>query len=102
MSFVIDLTVHNSAVALSPRDCVLYFYNELCKSCNRMSPILEEVATRETPIFRVDVGLFPGLAERYSVQSVPLFLRVSSGVVTDSAKGWMSCIDLKTRLGLDL
>ncbi len=61
-----------------------------CGPCKWLRPYLEAVASRTAgrlPIFEVDVDRSPGLAERYSVGSVPTVVWVRGGEELERSVG---------------
>jgi thioredoxin 1 len=65
------------------------FYADWCGPCQRLAPLLEELAA-ENPharIVKVNVDHSPGLAAAYHVDAIPSLKVFKNGVVTDQRVG---------------
>ncbi len=76
------------------------FYADWCGPCQRLSPLLEELA-RETPnvkVVKVNVDHSPRLAAQYKVDSIPNLKVFKNGAVTDQIVGLASKNELRGML----
>ncbi|MGO8753321.1 MAG: thioredoxin [Thermoguttaceae bacterium] len=76
------------------------FYADWCGPCQRLAPVLEELA-RETPgakIVKVNVDQSPSLASEYGVDSIPSLRVFRNGVVTNQLVGLASKSQLRSLL----
>jgi thioredoxin 1 len=76
------------------------FYADWCGPCQRLAPVLEELAA-ETPnakIIKVNVDHSPDLAAEYGVQSIPSLKVFRNGQVTDQVVGLASKDHLRAML----
>ncbi|MHB1033472.1 MAG: thioredoxin [Pirellulales bacterium] len=76
------------------------FYADWCGPCQRLAPVLEELAA-ETPgarIVKVNVDDNPQLASAYGVESIPSVMVFKRGKVTNQLVGLAGKSDLKALL----
>jgi thioredoxin 1 len=76
------------------------FYADWCQPCQRIAPLLEEVAV-EIPgarIVKVNVDHSPGLASEYGVTSIPNLMIFKNGTVSDQLVGLASKSQLRAML----
>jgi thioredoxin 1 len=68
------------------------FYADWCGPCQRLAPVLEELAaeTPEARIVKVNVDHSPSLAAEYGVDSIPSIKVFKNGAVTDQLVGLVS------------
>ena len=79
---------------------VVDFYADWCGPCQRLAPVLEELAA-ETPgarIVKVNVDQSPSLATEYGVNSIPSLKVFKNGAVTDQLVGLVSKSQLQSLL----
>ena len=72
-----------------------------CGPCQRLKPIVEELATEykgRVKVAHVDIDEAQNTASRFSVMSVPTLKFVKDGEIVDEAIGLMSKSDLAGRL----
>ena len=77
------------------------FYADWCGPCQRLTPVLEELAG-ENPgvrIVKVNVDHASGLAVEYGVDSIPSLKVFKKGTVTDEVVGLASKSQLRALLG---
>ena len=64
------------------------FYAGWCGPCQLMAPTIDELAAEcDAPVVKVDTEELPQVAYRYDVQSIPTFLVLDGGDVTDRLVG---------------
>lgn len=76
------------------------FYADWCGPCQKLAPVLEELAA-ETPnakIVKVNVERSPDLAAEYGVDSIPSLKVFKNGQVTDQVVGLANKDRLRTML----
>jgi thioredoxin 1 len=76
------------------------FYADWCGPCQRLAPVLEELAA-ENPgarIVKVNVDQSPSLAAEYGVNSIPSLKVFKNGTVTDQLVGLASKSQLQSLL----
>jgi thioredoxin 1 len=76
------------------------FYADWCGPCQRIAPLLEELAV-EIPgarIVKVNVDHSPSLASEYGVSSIPSLMVFKNGTVTDELVGLASKSQLRAML----
>ena len=76
------------------------FYADWCGPCQRLTPVLEQLAA-ETPnakIVKVNVDHSPRLAVQYGVESIPSLKLFEKGAVTDEVVGLASKRQLQEML----
>ena len=76
------------------------FYADWCGPCQKLAPVLEELAveTSNAKIVKVNVERSPDLAAEYGVQSIPSLKVFKNGQVTDQVVGLASKDRLRTML----
>jgi len=63
-------------------DVLVDFFATWCGPCKMMSPIIEELEQDgkiNIPVLKVDVDLFPKLAQIYQIQAIPTLIYFSNG-----------------------
>ena len=93
-------TNFDSLVLKSNVPVLVDFYAEWCGPCQRLTPILEELA-RETPdakIVKVNVDHSPNLAAEYGVDSIPSLRVFKNGAVTEQFVGLANKSQLKSMI----
>ena len=76
------------------------FYADWCGPCQRLAPILEDLAT-ETPdarIVKVNVDQNPNLASQYGISAIPSLKVFKNGSVVDQVAGLASKSQLQSLL----
>lgn len=79
------------------------FWATWCGPCQRIAPILEQLATEvdgKAVIAKVEVDEQPQLADRFGIMSIPTILIFKDGKIVDQLVGLRSKDDLKKHLGL--
>lgn len=70
------------------------FFATWCGPCKMLSPVIEEIdESGEFPdllILKVDVDLFPTIAQQYGVQSIPTLYLFNDGKVVKQSLGYMN------------
>lgn len=74
----------------APGKVMVEFFATWCPHCQRMMPIVEDLAAREAghaTIYQVDVDKSPELAQEYAPDGFPTFVLFENGVLTKSVTG---------------
>jgi thioredoxin 1 len=76
------------------------FYTDWCGPCQRLSPILEELAVEvpDARIVKVNVDQNPGLASEYGISSIPNLKVFKNGAVVEQVVGLASKGQLRSML----
>lgn len=75
---VYDLTI-DELVYLGDKPAIVDFTASWCGPCQRIAPILEEIATQykdKIVVYKVDIDKERGLAESFNVSSIPAVLYI--------------------------
>jgi thioredoxin 1 len=94
-----DATFRN-LVLKSDVPVLVDFYADWCQPCQRLAPLLEELAV-EIPgarIVKVNVDHSPSLAAEYGVSSIPNLMIFKKGIVSDQLVGVASKTQLRAML----
>ena len=76
------------------------FFATWCGPCQMFSPIVEQVEDKydgDLTVVKVDIDENPGIAEKYTIQSVPTTILFKNGEVVERVSGMLSlsqCSDL--------
>jgi len=73
---------------------LLDFTASWCGPCQRMAPIVEELARMGYPVRKVDIDREPALAKRFAIQAVPTFVMLIDGREAKRIVGGASLDDL--------
>lgn len=103
MSDLVHVTDGNfeAEVINSDTPVLVDFSAAWCGPCQRLKPIVEELATEykgRVKVAHVDIDEAQSTASRFSVMSVPTLKFVKGGEIVDEAIGLMSKSDLAGRL----
>jgi thioredoxin 1 len=103
MSDLVHVTDSNfeAEVLRSELPVLVDFSAAWCGPCQRLQPILEELATEyagRVKVAHVDIDQAQSTASKYSVMSVPTLKFIKSGEIVDQALGLMSKSDLASRI----
>lgn len=77
---VYDLTV-DELIYLGDKPAIVDFTATWCGPCQRIAPVLEEIATEykgKIVVYKVDIDKERGLAESFNVSSIPAILYIPS------------------------
>lgn len=80
-------------VLQSERPTLVDFYADWCGPCRAMGSLVDELAADavgEANVVKVNIDDAPELASRYEVQSIPTFIVVRDGEVTNKLVGVQS------------
>jgi thioredoxin 1 len=93
-------TSFDSLVLKSDVPVLVDFYADWCGPCQRLAPILEELAgeIQEARIVKVNVDDSPKLAAQYGVESIPSLKFFKRGVVTEQLVGLADKNQLKSMI----
>lgn len=90
---VINLTADNfdEEVLLSDKTVLVDFFAVWCGPCRMVSPVVDEIAEEreDIKVCKVNVDEQPGLAERFSVSSIPTLMVFKDGKAVRSEVGAM-------------
>lgn len=90
---VINLTTENfdEEVLLSDKTVLVDFFAFWCGPCRMVSPVVDEIADerQDIKVCKVNVDEQPGLAERFSVSSIPALMVFKDGKSVRSEVGAM-------------
>lgn len=88
---VIKITSDNfeAEVLKSSTPVLIDFYADWCGPCKMMSPVIEQIADENADIkvCKVNVDDEPGIAEKYSVMSIPMFACIQNGELVQKSVG---------------
>jgi thioredoxin 1 len=96
-----DTTFHN-LVLESELPVLVDFYADWCGPCQRLAPVLEELAA-ENPsvrIVKVNVDHSPGLAAKYRIDSIPSVKVFKKGRIAEELVGLANKSQLRALLSL--
>lgn len=90
---VINLTADNfdEEVLLSDKTVLVDFFAVWCGPCRMVSPVVDEIAEEreDVKVCKVNVDEQPGLAERFSVSSIPALMVFKDSKAVRSEVGAM-------------
>jgi len=100
---IISITRHNfkTEIEESTKPVIIEVYATWCGPCQHMAPYFEELAETygNTYTFaKLNVDEARDIAQEYQVQSVPTFLFLKDGKLTDSIMGYRSKQDLENKI----
>ncbi len=101
MEFRFNENNYENEVIKSDIPVMIDFYAEWCGPCRMMSPLIEQFATEyvgKVKIGKVNVDEERALAMKFGVQSIPCFVFIKDGKVTDTVVGAMPKEALNSRL----
>jgi len=91
MSVVIPSSASEADAALAIGSCVANFCATWCEPCTHMNAVFAELASEGSNaalrFVQIDCDAFPELCERHGLESVPVFLFLHGGAVTDTLTG---------------
>ena len=88
-------------IFLGNKPALIDFYATWCGPCQRLSPILEEIATEYTDkvdIYKIDVDQEEELANKFGIRSVPTLIFVPLKEKPQMVPGVMSKSELKATI----
>ena len=101
MEFRFNENNYENEVIKSDIPVMIDFYAEWCGPCRMMSPLIEQFATEyagKVKIGKVNVDEERALAMKFGIQSIPCFVFIKDGKVTDTVVGAMPKEALNRRL----
>ena len=88
---VVKLTGANfeQEVMQADRPVLVDFYADWCGPCKMMGPVVEEIAGEEAgvKVCKINIDEEMGLAQRFSVMSIPTFIAFKNGEVAGKQIG---------------
>ena len=101
MEFRFNENNYENEVIKSDIPVMIDFYAEWCGPCRIMSPLVEQFANEyagKIKIGKVNVEEERALAMKFGIQSIPCFVFIKDGKVTDTVVGAMPKEALNRRL----
>jgi len=86
-SFVLALLAFSALPCLAGETVLLDFTAPWCGPCQRMKPLVEQLAAAGYPVRQVNIDQRRDLAQRYRVTNIPCFVMVVDGVEVDREVG---------------
>jgi thioredoxin 1 len=93
MALVINDSNFEEEVLKSKIPVLVDFYAEWCGPCKMMGPVVENIADElegKAKVGKVDVDESREIASKYNIMSVPTFLVIKDGKVSDTVVGAVS------------
>ena len=91
-STILHITAQNfeTEVMASEKTVLLDFYADWCGPCQRMAPIVEEVAQEriDIKVGKVNVDEESALANQFGIESIPTLVVIQNGKVVQTAVGY--------------
>ena len=76
------------------------FYADWCGPCQRIAPLLEEIAeTTAVRVVKVDIDKSRDLADRYNISSIPALRLFEGGELTQAHNGLLNRSQLEAFVG---
>lgn len=73
---------------LKNKDTVLVdFFADWCSPCQMISPVVEDIAQKHN-VCKINVDTSPATAKMYNIKSIPTFLVIKNGGMTDHIVGY--------------
>ena len=69
------------------------FYADWCGPCKMLGPVLEKIDF--TDVIKINVDLFPNLAQEYGVMSIPALIAFRDGEIINKTIGLQSLQEIK-------
>jgi thioredoxin 1 len=101
MAAVIDESNFDELVLRSNQPAMVDFWAEWCGPCRVIAPYVEQIAAEyegRAVVGKVDVDQCPGIAEKYSIRSIPTVLFFKGGEVVDKQVGVVARAALSGKL----
>ena len=78
---------------VSTSNCLIDFYAEWCGPCQMLSSVLEEIDFID--IIKINTDVFPELAQKFGVMSIPTLCFYKDGVCIQKIVGYRTKEELK-------
>ena len=102
---IVHLTAENfeAEVLHTEKTVLLDFYADWCGPCQRLDPILEEIAAERPDIIigKIDVDEETALANTYGIESMPTLIVMKNGNIVKKVIGYRPKAELITLLDID-
>ena len=97
MALELNDSIFEEKVLKSDKPVLVDFWAEWCGPCKMLTPVIDELANDykdKAVIAKVNVDESPGIAQKYSIRSIPSLLFFSGGVVKEQLVGVASKQDI--------
>ncbi len=105
MTLTLSQNQFDTEVLQSDVPVLVDFFTSWCRPCQRLAPIIDELADESGGRFRVvkvDAEQEPGLADRFRINSVPTLLVFRGGETIERLLGVHDKTAILSALGMDL
>ena len=73
--------------------CIVDFYADWCGPCKMLLPVLDEIDF--TDIIKVNVDLFPEIAKKFGIMSIPTLVFFKDGLEQEREIGYRGLDEIK-------
>ncbi len=87
-------------VLKSEKIVLVDFYTNWCSSCQKLSPVLEEMAKerKDIKIVKIDADTEPDLIKKYEIQGYPTVVLIKDGEEKDRILGYMEKQEIEEKI----